>query len=160
MNRKTSLLMFVVMSVVMMMSFTSIAFAQTTQGQTQNFSTQGVSAPTTPSDNGKLDQINVTTDPKVHDGMPIVRLPNVQIDQAEKWVERKGYDVVGVLQTFVQPFAIAIFIVGAILTAVGSLGNSNLIGKGIIAMVIAIVMYAIVLSAPELMDFMNAWLKS
>jgi hypothetical protein len=159
MKSKISLFMIVVIASIVM-SFSSVAFAQTTSGQTQNFSTQGVSSPPTPSDTGKLDQVKITRDPTVHDGMPIVELPNVQIDQAEKWIERKGFEVIGVLQKFVQPFAIGVFIICAMLALVGTFGNSSLVGKGIVGMVFAVLLYAVVLSAPELLDFMNAWLKS
>lgn len=86
-------------------------------------------------------------------------LPSVKADEASTWVERKGMDVVHLLQTFVQPFAIIMFIFGALMTLVGAIGNGNLVGKGLIAMMIASVMYAVVLFAPQLLDFFLAWVK-
>ncbi|MFF2531595.1 hypothetical protein ACFVS2_22045 [Brevibacillus sp. NPDC058079] len=157
MKRKMNLLVIVAIVFAMLLSFTSVAFAQSPQGQIQSFSTQGIESS---SQSGKLDQIKITSDPKVNNGVPNVQLPNVQIQQAEKWVERKGFEVVGLLQKFVQPFAIAIFIICAMLSLVGSFGNSNLVGKGIVGMIISVLMYAIVLSAPEFIDYINAWLKS
>ncbi|WPS85500.1 hypothetical protein SMD22_00120 (plasmid) [Brevibacillus halotolerans] len=160
MKRKMNLFVIVLIVFAMLLSFTSVTFAQSPQGQTQNFSTQGIDSSSKSSQSGKLDQIKVTSDPSVNNGVPNVQLPNVKIQQAEKWVERKGFDVVGLLQKFVQPFAIAVFIICAMLSLVGSFGNSSLVGKGIVGMIIAVIMYAIVLSAPDLLDFMNAWIKS
>lgn len=161
-TNKIALFMVIAFALVMAFSFTStIAYAGSVQGQTQTFTTQGVTSSTTgttSSTNGAMDKIQITTNPET--GIPDVALPNVQIDQAEKFVERKGFEVVGLLQKFIQPFAIAVFIGSAMISLVGSLGNSTLVGKGIVGMVIAVLMYAIVLSAPELLDFANAWLKS
>lgn len=159
-TNKIALFMVIAFALVMVFPFTtSIAYAGSTQGQTQTFTTESVTGTTSgTTSNGAIDQIQITTNSTT--GIPDVALPNVQIEQAEKFVERKGFEVVGLLQKFIQPFAIAVFIFSAMLSLVGSLGNSTLVGKGIVGMVIAVLMYAIVLSAPELLDFMNAWLKS
>ncbi|MEK3956042.1 hypothetical protein [Psychrobacillus sp. FSL K6-1464] len=107
-----------------------------------------------------LTGLTVTSDENVNGGVPTVNVPNVQIEQAKDFVERRGFDVVGLMQTFGQPFAIILFIFGAFLTGAGAMGKSSGAAKGVIVMVIAILVYAAVLSGPELMDFGNAWLKS
>jgi len=88
------------------------------------------------------------------------QVPKVTIDQASTWVERKGNDGLGFLQTMVQPFAVIIFIFCAFMTLIGAFGNSQLVGRGILGMFIAVVMYAVVLYAPEILDFILGWLKS
>lgn len=158
MKKTMSMFLLVAVMVAMVLSFSSVAFAESTQGQT--FSTEGLGQTSSTTTNGQINKVQVTTDPNVNGGVPTVSLPNVQIDQAQKFVERKGFEVIGLLQKFVQPFAIFIFIICAMMAGVGTFGNSSLVGKGIWGMVIAVLIYAIVLSAPELLDFMNAWLHS
>lgn len=87
-------------------------------------------------------------------------LPEVTIDQASDWAERKGGDIISLLQRIVQPLSTIIFIACAFLTLVGAFGNSQLVGRGIFGMFVSVIMYAVVLYAPELMDFVLAWLKS
>ena len=87
-------------------------------------------------------------------------VPNVTMDDTKNWIERKGFDVISLLQKFGQPFSITIFIVCAFIALIGAFGNSQLIGRGILGMVIAILMYAVVLYAPEIMDAGLAWLAS
>lgn len=157
MKKTMSMFLLVAVMVAMVLSFSSVAFAQSTQGQT--FSTQGLGQTTTTTPTDGI-TVTATNDPNVYNSAPTVSLPNVQIDQAQKFVERKGFEVVGLLQKFVQPFAIFIFIICAMMAGVGTFGNSQLVGKGIWGMVIAVLIYAVVLSAPELLDFMNAWLHN
>lgn len=87
-------------------------------------------------------------------------LPSVTIDDAESWIERKGFELIGLLQKFVQPFAIIIFILSAFVSLAGAFGNSQLIGRGILGMFIAVIMYAVVLYAPEILDGILGWLES
>ena len=49
-------------------------------------------------------------------------LPSVTVDDMNNWTERKGFEIIGVLQKFIQPFAIIIFIFSAIITLMGALG--------------------------------------
>lgn len=88
------------------------------------------------------------------------QVEKVTIDQAEKWAERKGFEVVHLLQKVVQPFAIIIFILSAFMSLAGSFGNSQLVGRGIFGMFIAVIMYAVVLYAPEIMDSVLGWLTT
>lgn len=104
--------------------------------------------------------VTVTSDASVNGGVPTVDVPNVQIEQAKTFVERKGFDVVELLQVFAQPFAIILFIFGAFVALMGAFGKSSSMMKGVLVMAIAVVIYAVTLSAPELIDFGNAWLKS
>lgn len=106
---------------------------------------------TSPSTADKTDSSGIIIDGQVE---------KVTIDQAEKWAERKGFELVHLLQKVVQPFAIIIFIVCAFMSLAGAFGNSQLVGRGIFGMFIAVLMYAVVLYAPEIMDSVLGWLTS
>jgi hypothetical protein len=87
-------------------------------------------------------------------------LPKTTIEDAENWVDRKGFELIHLLQKFAQPFAIIIFILSAFTSLVGAFGNSHLVGRGFFGMFIAVIMYAVALYAPELMDAAVGWLTS
>lgn len=87
-------------------------------------------------------------------------IPDVSVDEASSWVERKGFEVVGFLQKFIQPFAIIIFIGCAILTLLGAFGNGRLVSRGLLGMLIALVMYVVVLYSPEIMDIFLGWVMT
>ncbi|WP_197224637.1 hypothetical protein [Lysinibacillus sphaericus] len=91
--------------------------------------------------------------------IPTVEVPNVTINQAQDFVERKGFDIVELLQIAAQPISIVMFIIGAIIAVVGSAGKTGAVMKGIIVMVIAVIVYAATMDAPTLVDFGNKWLK-
>lgn len=87
-------------------------------------------------------------------------LPEVTIDEASTWVERKGFELVGFLQTFMQPFAVVIFIGCAILVLLGAFGNGRLVGRGLLGMFISVSIYVVALYAPEIMDIFLGWVMS
>ena len=78
----------------------------------------------------------------------------------EKWAERKGFEVVGLLQKFGQPFAIIIFILSAFATLLGALGNSRLSGKGLWGMAISMIIYGGVMYAGDILDIFIQWLST
>jgi len=88
------------------------------------------------------------------------QVPVITIDDAETWGERKGFELVHLLQKWIQPISIIIFILSAIMALFGALGNSRLVGKGMWGMGIAVVLYAVVLYAPELMDGFLNWVST
>ena len=87
-------------------------------------------------------------------------LPVVTIDDASNWMERKGFEVIGFLQKFIQPFAIIVFIFSGIMVLLGSFGNSKSVSQGLWGMFIALIMYVTVLYAPEIMDVFLGWVQS
>lgn len=87
-------------------------------------------------------------------------IPDVGVEEVSSWTERKGFEIIGLLQKFVQPFSIIIFIGCAILTLIGAFGNGQLVSRGIMGMVIALIMYAVVLYAPEIMDVFLNWVRN
>lgn len=87
-------------------------------------------------------------------------LPDVTVDDMSIWTERKGFEIIGFLQKFIQPFAIVIFIFSAIITLIGALGNGKQVSRGIVGMFISLIMYVVVLYAPEIMDVFLNWVRS
>lgn len=87
-------------------------------------------------------------------------LPDASIDDINDWIDRKGFEIIGILQKFVQPFSVIVFIGCAILTLIGAFGNGRLVSAGLLGMVIALIMYAIVIFAPEIMDVFLNWVRS
>jgi hypothetical protein len=147
------------MTVVFILCFSTVAFAlapETTPATTQSFSTEGITTTTQPT----VIANPTLGDPITADNLGSGGIPDVKIGEAQKWIEKKGFDIVSLAQTFVQPFAVVLFILCAMLSGVGAFGNSNLLSKGIMGMMISILVYAVVLSAPELMNWTFGWLKS
>ena len=91
---------------------------------------------------------------------PDDELPKVSMDDAKDFINRKGADIIDLMQTFAGPFVIVIFIACAILTIVGSFGHSGFVGKGIVGMLICGVCYVCINFAPELIQFFSTWLSS
>lgn len=89
-----------------------------------------------------------------------VGLPPVSMDEMTDLVERKTYDVVNLLQVFVKPFAVICFIGCAIMTLIGAFGHGGYVGKGLLGMFTAGMIYTAVLYAPQLVQFFSTWLLS
>lgn len=87
-------------------------------------------------------------------------LPEVSIDDAIEWANKKGFEIIHFLQVLVQPFAIIIFIISALFTLVGSVGRGDLTGKGLWGMVISVIVYAIVLYAPVILKAFVSFIAS
>ena len=87
-------------------------------------------------------------------------LPKATTDDIVDWADRKGFEIVGLLQKIAQPFAIIVFIGSAFMSLFGILGNGHLVSKGVTGMIIAVIIYAVVLYAPEIMDIFLAWVKN
>lgn len=89
---------------------------------------------------------------------PDDELPQVSIDQANDWADRRGEDATTFLQIGGQWLAIIVFIISAIMTLFGAIAGR--ISKGLIGIFIAIIMYTGITFAPLLIDFFSQWLAS
>ncbi|PLS19669.1 hypothetical protein CVD28_04435 [Bacillus sp. M6-12] len=136
--------------IMLIMLFVSFFGVSSFATSADTFSTKTITEPTTP-EQDKTKAIQASIEGQTE---------RVTIGEAEKWAERKGFEVVHLLQKVVQPFAIIIFILSAFMSLAGSFGNSQLVGRGIFGMFIAVIMYAVVLYAPEIMDSVLGWLTS
>lgn len=86
--------------------------------------------------------------------------PVVTIDEAEEWSERKGFEIVGLLQKIAEPFTVIIFIVGGFFFIVGTLGKSSMAAKGLITMAFAGIGYACIIYAPDLLSSFLYWVRN
>lgn len=89
-----------------------------------------------------------------------ISIGNEYGDKVVYYFYGKGYDIIHFLQKVVQPFAIIIFIIGAFMALLGSLGNGMLAGKGFWGMSVSVVMYAVVLYSPLIMQTMVGWVTT
>lgn len=87
-------------------------------------------------------------------------IESVQAKDVNKWTKKKGNDVISVFTYFGRYLAIGIFIIAAFMMAGGALTKSDWFKRGVFAMAIAIVMWAAVAFAPDLVDFFTGWLAS
>lgn len=87
-------------------------------------------------------------------------IPEVDIDDVTEWTDRKGHQIITMIQRFAQPFTIIIFIGCAILTLIGAFGDSRMISKGIYGMFISVIVYAVILNADKIMDLLLNFLMS
>ena len=87
-------------------------------------------------------------------------VPTVTTDQMVEWILKKGNEVISILQIFAQPFAIIIFIVSCAICLIGALTKGNMMGKGLIGMVAAAILYAAALYAPVLVNSISSFLAS
>ena len=76
------------------------------------------------------------------------------------FIERKGGDIIGLLQRGAKYFAIISFILCGGLMLFGSFGNSKLVSTGLLGICITLAVYATILHAPELMDKFVMWTRT
>lgn len=79
-------------------------------------------------------------------------IPEVDVDDVTEWADRKGHQIITMLQRFAQPLTIIIFIGCAIITLIGAFGDSRMISKGIYGMAISLIVYAVILNSQRIMD--------
>lgn len=140
MRNVTKSLSTAIFSFLFLIIFSCTAFAETAYDST----TVGKIAETTRNSN----------DIEMSVGAENYGLESATIDQASSWVDKKGFEVVGFLQKIVQPFAIIVFIICTFMILFGNV-KSGAIGAGI-----SIVVYVVVLYAPELMAFFLNWVRN
>lgn len=87
-------------------------------------------------------------------------LPSVTMDEAINHLEGKVFDVVKLLQVIGKPFCIVAFIICAILTLLGTFGQSGYVMKGLVGMFICAVAYTCILFSPQIVNFFSTWLAS
>lgn len=87
-------------------------------------------------------------------------LPEVTIDDASEWANKKGYEIIHFLQVIVQPISIIAFIIGALMTLFGAMGNGSLSAQGLWVMAISVIIYAAILCAPTILQIFVSWATS
>ena len=87
-------------------------------------------------------------------------IPSVSSDAIAAYGERKGGEVIGILQTWGQPILIVSFIVGALMAALGFLFKGATTKAGMAAMFFSALSYCVIMYAPEIMDAFLKWARS
>lgn len=87
-------------------------------------------------------------------------LPSASSGQVANHLERKGFEVVDILQRFGEPFMIIIFILGAFMFVGGFITKSPVSRAGVSMMLFSCICYAGVKYAPLIMDAFTKWIKS
>lgn len=87
-------------------------------------------------------------------------LPDVSIDDAVEWGQRKSYEIIHLMQTFVQPICVIAFIISAFLFLFGTVANNNLASQGLMGLFCSAIVYALVMFAPVIVQTFTAWVAS
>lgn len=91
------------------------------------------------------------------DGTMDVGLPDKNLEDVEIWIDKKGGDVISLLQALAQPFMLAVMIIGVFMTVAG--GKKARAG-GIFMVIFSGIGLAGILFAPEVMDIFITWIAS
>ena len=86
-------------------------------------------------------------------------IPSASIDDLQSKAETKMFSIVTLLQTIGKPFFIICFIISTIFTIVGLFGRAG-VWKGVIGMFISGILYACVMYAPEIVQWIQIWAAS
>lgn len=84
---------------------------------------------------------------------------NVTIKDIGNKIEKRMFEVISLLQTFVKPFAIIMFIISAINVVVGIVFNTKKHALGYLGLIFSVFMYVGVIYAPNLVGFFANWLS-
>lgn len=84
----------------------------------------------------------------------------VSTDEVNNWVERKGNDVISIMQTAGKVLAIIGFFACIIICIIGAMSNRRLLTGGLIGMLIAASAYVALTQGKELINLFSAWVMS
>ena len=87
-------------------------------------------------------------------------LPVTTTDDILNWATTKGNEIIYMLQILCQPIAILIFIIAAFMALIGCVSKGDLVGKGVWGMIMAVIVYAVVLYAPVILQTFVGWVAS
>ena len=86
-------------------------------------------------------------------------LPTASIEDLEAKTEAKMFSLVSLLQTIGKPFFIICFIISTVFTIIGLFGKAG-VWKGVLGMFISGILYACVMYAPEIVQWIQIWAAS
>lgn len=89
-----------------------------------------------------------------------VNIDTVTTDEVNQWVERKGNDVISIIQTFGKVMAVIGFFASIICIIVGAIGNHRMMTGGFIGMVIAASAYVAITQGKDLINLFSSWVMS
>ena len=86
-------------------------------------------------------------------------LPQASIEEVETKIESKMFSIVGLLQKIGKPFFIICFIISTIVMFIGLFARTG-VWKGFIGMILSGILYACVMYAPEIVEWIQVWFAS
>ena len=86
-------------------------------------------------------------------------LPTASIEDLQDKAESKMFSIVSLLQTIGKPFFIVCFIISTVFTIIGLFGRAG-VWKGVIGMFLSGILYACVMYAPEIVQWIQIWAAS
>ncbi|NLO34094.1 MAG: hypothetical protein GX117_12215 [Candidatus Hydrogenedentes bacterium] len=103
-----------------------------------------------------------TDDPYVDpDAMSIITEgeDSATVEDVENYIDDKSSEIIHLLQYVGQPVLIIAFILFAFLAVFGTMGNTSLVGRGVLGMLICGVCYCLILYAGDIVVFISSWAK-
>ena len=86
--------------------------------------------------------------------------PIITTDQIVDYGLRKGNELISILQTLAQPLCIIFFIIGCGCMLVGTITKSSLISIGITGTLLSVIVYALILYSPMLVNILVSYLAT
>lgn len=86
-------------------------------------------------------------------------IPSASLEDLEAKTEAKMFSLVALLQTIGKPFFIICFIISTVFTIIGLFGKAG-VWKGVLGMFISGILYACVMYAPEIVQWIQIWAAS
>ena len=85
---------------------------------------------------------------------------DVTVDVVGGKIQQKLDDVVNIVKMVAKPISYVLFAVGAIMMVVGAFGKKDGIQRGVIACVLAMIMYALCMYGEPIISAVTTWLAS
>ena len=85
---------------------------------------------------------------------------NVTTDQVNQWVERKGGDIISILQAAGKIVCIIGFFASIICVVVGAIGNKRMMTGGFIGVLISLCCYVALTQGREIISLFSSWVMS
>ena len=84
----------------------------------------------------------------------------VTTTDVENWVNRKGGEIINIIELAVRWISVFFFFVSLVLVVIGAVGNKRTMVAGFIGMAICCVIFAVATCGTQIMNIVSAWLRS
>lgn len=98
--------------------------------------------------------------PSASEALGLDQVPEVDTDDVQKWVDRKGGELISIGIRVVQVVSVIGFILCIVLIVIGAVGNSRTLVGGVVGLVISCVCFTVATMAPQIVGAVNGWLIS
>ena len=122
----------------------------------------------TPSDTPEIPDTETSTDqegyygdiPSSEEVLGIEGEKVVTTTDVSNWLNRKGGEVVTIVELAVRWISVFFFFVSLVFVVIGSLGNKRTMVAGFIGMAVCCVIFAVATCGPQIMELISSWLRS